>query len=197
MKTAIVILNYNSEEDTIRYVKEIENFKCINTIIVVDNLSPKPNTMEKLETLKSEKVHVIRSEKNGGYSYGNNYGLKYLENLNENFDYIVISNPDVSVKENVFDNCFKELNENEKMAVVAPRMLNGEGIAIRRSSWKIRKPGIDMVNSTRLTQILFYPIFRKGEYSEEEFKKDKLKLEAVSGAFFVIRQDVFKKVRIF
>lgn len=197
MKTAVIILNYNSVKDTTRYVKEIENYNCINTIIVVDNLSTEPNTMEKLEELKSEKVHVIRSEKNGGYSYGNNYGLKYLENLNENYDYIVISNPDVSVEENVFESCFKELQENEKVAVVAPRMLNGEGVPIRRSSWKIRKPGIDMVNSTRLTQILFYPIFKSGEYLEEDYKKDKLKVEAVSGAFFAIKQNVFKDVRIF
>ena len=37
MKTAIIILNYNSKEDTIRFVNEIKDFKVLDKIIVVDN----------------------------------------------------------------------------------------------------------------------------------------------------------------
>ena len=122
MKTAVIILNYNSENDTIRYVNEIEQYNCINTIVVVDNFSTNKDTMEKLLLLKNEKVHVIQTTKNGGYSYGNNQGLKYLDSLNEKYDYIVISNPDVEVKEEAFLACFKELEENEKTAVCTPRM---------------------------------------------------------------------------
>lgn len=124
MKTAVVILNYNSRNDTIRYVHEIKDYECLDTIIVVDNKSSNENEFEELEQLKSEKVHVISSGKNGGYSYGNNVGLRYLENLDENYDYVVISNPDVEVKEEAFRACFKELEENQKVAVCSPIMQN-------------------------------------------------------------------------
>ena len=197
MKTAVIILNYNSKKDTIRYVNEIKDYEVLDTIVVVDNNSSNPNEFEKLEALKSEKIYVIKSDKNGGYSYGNNFGLKFLENLNENFDFVVISNPDVEVKEEAFRECFKELETNEKTAVCAPIMLDGNGVHIRRSSWKIRKPGIDMINSSRLNEILFYYLFKKGEYPEEEFKKEKLEVECVSGAFFAIKYDVFKKIGYF
>ncbi|MCI8309533.1 MAG: glycosyltransferase family 2 protein [Clostridia bacterium] len=197
MKTAVIILNYNSENDTIRYVNEIKNYNCIDTIIVVDNNSTNINSFEKIKNLENEKIHVIKSDKNGGYSYGNNYGLRYLENLAEKYDYIVISNPDVEVKENVFESCFKELEENNNIAVVAPKMIDKNGNHIRRSSWKIRTPKIDMINSTRLNEILFYKLFKSGEYTEDDFKQAKLNVEAVSGAFFTIKFEVFKKIRFF
>jgi hypothetical protein len=198
MKTAIIILNYNSEEDTIRYVNEIKDYSKLSTIIVVDNNSTN-NGFEKLESLRNEskKIHVIKTDKNGGYSYGNNFGMRYLDSLNEKYDYIVISNPDVEVKEEAFNACFEELEKNKKIAIVAPKMVDKDGNHLRRSSWKIRKPGIDMVNSTRLNQILFYKIFKNGEYKEEDFLKDRLEVEVLSGAFFVIKYDVFQKIRIF
>lgn len=197
MRTAIIILNYNSKKDTIRYVNEIKEYKCLNTIIVVDNNSSNQGEFEELETLKSENIYVIKSDKNGGYSYGNNFGLKFLETLNQDYDYVVISNPDVEVSENAFEGCFKELEENEKVAVCAPIMLNGNGEHIRRSSWKIRLPGIDMVNSSRLNEVLFYKWFRNGEYKEEDYKNSRLEVECVSGAFFVIKYNLFKQIGYF
>ena len=95
MKTAIIILNYNSKKDTIKYVSEIKDYKVLDTIIVVDNNSSNQNEFEDLKKLENDKVYVIKSDKNGGYSYGNNFGLRFLESLNQNYDYVVISNPDV------------------------------------------------------------------------------------------------------
>ena len=195
MKTAVIVLNYNSEEDTIRYVKKIEDYNCINTIIVVDNFS---ENGDKLFSLKSNKVYVTKTNKNAGYSCGNNFGLKFLEKLNEKYDYIVISNPDVEVPEKTFEACFKELDQNLQTGICSPRMYDKNNKPIRRSSWKIRTPAIDMVNSTRLTEILLYKLFKSGEYKEEEFDKNsRLKVEAVTGAFFVIRYDLFKECGYF
>ena len=105
MKVAIVILNYNSEEDTIKYVESIKDYKNLNKIIVVDNKSTNEGAMAKLKILENEKVEVIQSDKNGGYSYGNNFALKYLDKQNEEYDYIIISNPDVSVTEEAINKC--------------------------------------------------------------------------------------------
>lgn len=124
MRTAIIILNYNSKKDTIRYVNEIKSYECLNTIVVVDNNSTNSGEFEDLEQLKSDNIYVIKSDKNGGYSYGNNFGMTFLETLNQNYDYIVISNPDVEVEEDAFQACFSELERNEKVAVCAPIMLN-------------------------------------------------------------------------
>ena len=197
MKTGIIILNYNTADDTAKYVNKIKNYSVLDKIIVVDNLSSENNCMEKLNKLKNDKIYVIRAEKNGGYSYGNNFGIKYLKKLNEKFDYIIISNPDIEVAEEAIKKCIEFLEKNKKAAVCAPKMIDSNQNPVRRSSWKIRKPLIDMINSTRLTEILFWWAVRKGEYSFEDYKKSELKVEAVSGAFFVIKYDVFEKCNFF
>lgn len=197
MNTGIIILNYNSTDDTIKYVNKIKDYNILNKIVIVDNLSTESNCMEKLNKLKNDKIHVIRAEKNGGYSYGNNFGIKYLESLNEKFDYIIISNPDIDIKEDAIETCINFLEKNEKAAVCAPRMVDGNQNPSRRSSWKIRKPTIDMINSTRLTELLFWWVVRRGEYSLQDYEKPELKVEAVSGAFFVIKYDVLKKCNFF
>lgn len=196
MKTAIIILNYNSEQDTIRFVNEIKDFKSLDKIIVVDNLSPNDD-FENLKALENDKIDVIKSERNGGYSYGNNYGIKHMESLNDTYDYVIISNPDIHIEEDAIKTTLEFLEKNEKAAIAAPKMLNKEKKPIRRSAWKIRTPGIDMINSTRTTQILLHPFFKRGEYSETDYTRDVLLVEAISGAFFAIKYDIFKEIGFF
>lgn len=76
-------------------------------------------------------------------------------------------------------------------------MLNGEGKPIRRSAWKYRTFGREVVHSSRILELLFYKILRDGEYSEEDYKNNVLKVEAISGAFFVIKKEVLDKINGF
>lgn len=197
MRVAAIIVNYNDVEDTIRFVNEITNYNIINRIVVVDNMSTTIGAFEKLKQLASSKVKVLQADKNGGYDYGNNFGIKYLQQQNEEYDYMIISNPDIEVEEKAIIHCLKVLEENSKIAVCAPRMFNREEKPIRRSSWKIRTFGLDVIHSTRLLEVLFYKVLRNGEYSEEEYKKEVLKVEAIAGAFFIIRYKVLKDIGLF
>ena len=194
MKTAIIVLNYNSEKETEEYVNKIKEYNILDKIIVVDNMSTTIGAYENLKKLKNEKVDVIQSERNGGYSYGNNYGVHYLESLEEKYDNIIISNSDIDVEENAIKKCIKVLNSEKDIGVVAPRMYNGENKPCRRSSWKKRTPYLDMINSTRILEILFLKKLYAGEYSEEDYKKEKLQVEAIAGSFFVIKYDVLRQI---
>lgn len=196
MKTAIIVLNYNDYKNTKKYVEIIKEYKNIDKIVVVDNLSPNGD-YEKLLELKSDKIIVLKSEKNGGYSYGNNYGIKYLDSQNEKIDNIIISNPDVYVTEDSIQKCLDELNSNEKTAVVAPCMRYSDNKIARRSSWKMRTYFRDVIHSTRLFELLFYPVLRNGEYSSNDYKNNKLKVECIAGSFFIIKHDIFKEIGYF
>ena len=79
MKVAMIIVNYNDSEDILEYVGKIREYKTIDRIIIVDNKSSKEGELEALKTLENDKVKVIESDKNGGYAYGNNFGISYLE----------------------------------------------------------------------------------------------------------------------
>lgn len=197
MKVAVIVVNYNDVEDTLNYVKKITEYEIINRIVVVDNMSTTNDALEKLKVLQSDKVDVISSEKNGGYSYGNNFGIKNLESKGEIYDYYIISNPDIEVSENAIQKCVEELEKNEKTAVVAPRMFNSADKPIRRATWKFRTFRRDVVHSSRILEVLCYKVLKNGEYNEEDYKNERLKVDCISGAFFIMRRNVYEEINRF
>lgn len=72
-------------------------YDSIDHIVIVDNLSP-DGSFRQLQSMAGGKVDVIQSDKNGGYSYGNNYGAVYLIDKYM-VDILVIANPDVEFTE--------------------------------------------------------------------------------------------------
>lgn len=197
MKVAAIIVNYNDAEETAEYVKKLREYETIQRIVVVDNVSTASNTMPILRQVENEKVVVLQSDKNGGYSYGNNFGVAYLEEQKEQYDVLIISNPDIEIEESAIKRCLDVLKNNEKVAMVAPRMYDAKNSPIRRSSWKMRTFWLDVIHATRFLELVFYRKFRKGEYSEEEYAKELLQVEAISGAFFMVKYDVFKEIGMF
>jgi len=195
MKTAIIVLNYNSEKETEEYVNKIKDYKILDKIIVVDNLSTTIDAVKYLKKLENKKIKVIQSGKNGGYSFGNNCGIHYLETLNEKYDNIIISNSDIDVEEIAIERTIEFLNSNSKIAVVAPRMYDANNNPFRRSAWKIRTFGLDFIHSTRVLELLFYSKLCSGEYSKKEYEENKeLKVEAIAGSFFAIKYDILKEI---
>lgn len=194
MKIAAIIVTYNDLDNTKKFVKDIEEYSIIDRIVVVDNMSTTISAFENLKKLENDKIKVIQSEKNGGYDYGNNFGIKYLDSLNEKYDYIIISNPDIEITKRAIEHCLEIAKNDNKIAVIAPRMFDKDNKPIRRSSWKIRTFALDVVHATRILEIIFYNILRSGEYSEDDYKKEILEVEAISGAFFIIRYDVLKDI---
>lgn len=194
MKVATIIVSFNDSDCTTKYVEKIEKYNLIDKIVVVDNMSTTTGAFENLKKLECEKVKVLQSDKNGGYDYGNNLGIKYLQNNNEQFDYYIISNPDIDVSEEAIRKCLDELEKNESVAVAAPRMFNKDMKPIRRSAWKMRTFGLDVIHSTRVLELIFYKLLRNGEYSSKEFEKDILEVEAISGAFFIIKSKILNEI---
>lgn len=197
MKVAVIIVNYNDAEQTVSYVNKIKEYKNIQRIVVVDNLSTEINTMAILRSINNDKVIIIQSDRNGGYSYGNNFGINYLKKIKEEYDYIIISNADIEVEENAINKCLQILEENKNIGIVAPRMYDSENQPIRRSSWKIRTFGLDVIHSTRLLEFIFYKKLRDGEYSNKDYEEKLLQVEVISGAFFIARYKAFEEVGFF
>ena len=194
MKLAVIVVNFNDEEDTLKYVNQITEYEIIDKIVVVDNQSTVPNCFEKLQTLKSEKVDVIQSDKNGGYSYGNNFGIKYLKEQGLEYDYYAISNPDIEIENNTFQKLIQFLQRSQNVAVVAPKMLNSNNQRIRRSAWRFRTFKRDVVHSSRILELLFYKTLKDGEYLDSDFENESLLVDCISGAFFIIRKNVYDEI---
>ena len=119
-KIGVVVLNYNDALTTINYVKQIKEFDVIDHIVIVDNCST-DDSFEQLSNMASGKVDVVESNRNGGYGYGNNYGVQFLVK-NYNSKYVAISNPDVEVSKETVVGCMDYLIRNPNCAVAAPMM---------------------------------------------------------------------------
>lgn len=97
MKAGIVILNYNTSDETIKLAKLLEQYKCFEQIVIVDNGSL-DEEVKKLRGIQSDIISLIETERNGGYSYGNNIGYSILAETE--VEIIFFSNPDVYIEEN-------------------------------------------------------------------------------------------------
>ena len=197
MKVVSIVVNFNDEEDTKKFLEMMNKYEVVDKILVVDNKSTKKDSYENLLLYKSSKIEIIQTDKNGGYNYGINYGIKYLESRKENYDYFIISNPDISIEENAIKKVIDILEKNDNYAMGSPRMYDKNMKPIRRSSWKKRTYLRDVVHSTRFLELIFYKVLRNGEYSSNDYKNSILEVEAISGAFFIVKNKVLKEINYF
>ena len=116
----IVILNYNTPNDVLECVESIKKSTTVDyKIYIVDNCSTDGSYKLLLENYEGDTgVKVLTSDCNGGYSYGNNIGIKCA--CNDSCDYILISNPDIVYFDKSIDIMYDTLTQNADVAVVGP-----------------------------------------------------------------------------
>ena len=194
-----VILNYMNYSLTAHLVDNIK--KSIvgydeYGILIVDNASPN----ESYEILKKQfdgvkDVFVIKNNMNQGYAKGNNFGVKYIEKNFSECKYVAITNPDVEFFDNTdLGKILKKLESNTMIASIAPiHLLNG-AFNQKAIGWKRPKGFDDIFTSFALTNFFFSRIY----YKSFKIEPDRVSyVEVLSGSFFIIKLDVFKKVGYF
>src|SRR5438067_321606 len=109
MKTvAIIIINFNTEKDTIECVKSLKKvssneYKIL--VYVIDNKSPRPESAEYVDkhlhdiSIQNASIKFIQTSENLGFAGGNNVALKQA--LDEKADYIMLLNSDTYVDKNL------------------------------------------------------------------------------------------------
>ncbi len=178
----ILVLNYNDAVTTTSFVNSVKNYSCVRKILIVDNHS-KDDSLESLKALENERVVVIDSGENKGYGAGNNFGIRYLNDHYQS-EYILLSNPDVIVEENVIAELEKFLRNNTNYAVAAPFMLNSKGVKQYNTAFRIPSKweyilSIDLL----LTKIKGSFYYKKIETENKKIKD----VGSVSGSMFMMR----------
>ena len=120
MDLSIIILNYNNKN----LVKELlNNFKELNLkysyeIIVVDNAS-----YDGIDEVVKQfpDIKFIQSEKNKGFAYGNNLGIKKAKGK-----YIMICNPDLAILSNAIDIMYEYMESNKEVGLAGLRLINAD-----------------------------------------------------------------------
>lgn len=165
---AIVILNYNSLEETRSLVKSIRihERKCNPYIYIIDNAS---NDAALLKNEEYDKCKIILLKDNNGYAAGNNYGIRKA--IEDGFDYIVIANSDtVIINDNTIYSLIMEMTRNNAH-IIGPKILD-----------KNRKE-----SSGAGTVSIFGKV-------RDEFTKSITWCQCIIGAFFVLDKELIKNV---
>ena len=125
---AVVILNYNTFEDTVVCVDSIKKYTACSSykIFVVDNASPdKSGQLLISKYAQEDKVQVLASGKNLGFSGGNNIGIRAA--LEDGFEYVYLLNSDIILQNDAFAFMQKAFASNKDVAVVGPSIYNPKG----------------------------------------------------------------------
>lgn len=116
---AIIILNYNSFEDTQREVNSLLNEGISQqSIYVVDNHSKDRKEIEKLGLQKQ--INYILSDYNGGYAFGNNLAIKNA--IEDGKSYFLLLNPDIEISRSTISQLYSDLKEFPDIGIIGPRI---------------------------------------------------------------------------
>ncbi len=213
MRTAAVILNYNDPKATMDAVRRISGFGCIDNIVVVDNASTDDSreliggfldglNHRETDTEREDDIYhrymLVLSDRNGGYGYGNNIGVRYAYEMLES-KLCLIANPDSVFGEELIkrmQDCF----EDEDVAV-AGAVMNTGGIcssekdtdnvwhqpasaAFMLSAWPLRGYVGELLNSGPVLKKLFRS---RLNYPPEHFSRgDSAEVDCVHGSLLMV-----------
>jgi len=134
-KVAVVTVNFNTEQDTIDFLKSLQHVKTPDIsldIVIVDNGSKEVFKLP--GNLKEKNIILILSDKNTGFSGGYNIGIK--EALKHGADYILIVNNDTIVDPDMIKNLLSVLESKPEIGVTTPKIYFAKGHEFHKDRYK-------------------------------------------------------------
>ena len=183
-----LVLNYNDPSTTQEMVEAIKLYKTFNYILIIDNHST-DNSFEYLTKAFETDKHVIvkRTQKNGGYGYGNNFGVRYAKKQ-LNAKYVLLSNPDVRFSEKMVESLLKLMKSKNAAIVSGRQKMNSK--FIDNPGWKIPSAFQWTLIETRFHDYAASKYY----YPKKYFDVDYTKVDCVRGANFLLDTDKFLEV---
>lgn len=116
-KVSIIILNWNSADDTIECVRSVQEVTYPNfDVVIVDNGST--DRSEKNLRNAFPEIRIIQTGSNLGYAGGNNIGIRHA--LGNKADYVLLLNNDTIVARDFLDKLVLEAESSDKIGISAP-----------------------------------------------------------------------------
>lgn len=196
MKTALVVLNYNDADNTLKVLGKTADYDVFDKVIVVDNDSNDDSRIRlKSYCEDNEKIYFVENHENKGYGAGNNIGIFVAKKLG--MDLALIANPDTEFEERVIKVLKSAMEKNVDIGICAPLVETNDVYGSREnvlkgaSCWPMR----DFLHSLAENGPICRRIFTKALHYDRNFYNAKIrKVGAVLGALLMVRVDAFIKV---
>lgn len=187
---SIIIVNYKVEQNLYVCLESIK--KHINNtkyeVIVVEN---DPGTNLTKELKKFPFVHYIKAEKNKGFGAGNNLGARHAKG-----EFLFFLNPDTKIEKGSIDSLLKLFKE-ETTGAVAPLLLDPKKKPYEKQGTLKMSP-INVLFSLSFISKYFPNNSIANKFWLRDWNKKTLKeVDVVPGTAFIIRKELFKKLKGF
>lgn len=199
----VVILNYNVGKDAINAAKSVVNTAENQNyhIVIVDNCSTKHGEHDLLINLCRDVCNcdLLFLSSNNGYADGNNQGMLYLREKYP-IDYFVIMNPDVEISvEGTIDRLIGAVVGTSYCGVqpIVWTKTNKLQKEYQTSVRRVYKYVDCLIESNFLTKRLFYKSARNQVFFNRRPYSESFAFEVPSGAFFIMKSDIFSKIGFF
>lgn len=179
-RVAVIVLNYADYNTTEKCVTSLLKLDVNLQIVVVDNKSPNDSYRILKEKFKKTNVIVVESLKNGGYSYGNNFGIKEALKYNDSLEYIAIMNPDVVIEDSsIFKEMIDDFAKYDQYEAIIPVMIENRKKLVERSGWILPS----------LKQRIFARTFLEDKRKPQITMDGAYRIvDAVHGSFFIVKR---------
>lgn len=188
-RLSIVIVNYNTRDLLRACLRSVESSqeKPELELFVVDNAS----TDGSAEMVASEFpwARLVRSDRNGGYAYANNLGLRQCKG-----EYLLLLNPDTELSPLALRQMTDYMDQHPEAGVVGPKLVRLDGkldLACRRS---FPSPRVSLYRMLGLSRL--FPRSRQfGQYNLTYLDPDQpAEVDSVVGAFMMVRAGAVRQV---
>ncbi len=181
---SVIIVSYNKPELLRHTLLSLKSYHHHNLeIIVVDN-----SDKEDVESLiNQEFTDVIykRMEYNIGFGRANNIGFQLSKG-----DYIAFFNNDLVFKEDVLSSLVKELEEDQSIGIIGPKLLNKD-LSLQYSC--CNTPSVIDIIKAEIWGDLSIKGWCLTEWDHNQIKT----VDYISGALMVMRRDLIEKNGLF
>lgn len=190
--TGIVILNYQAWNMSLRCMKSIVKTTDMQQtkIYLVDNASTvlMPQKVDKY--IRKHQIVFLQSWKNGGYSSGNNIGIRRA--LLDGCGTILITNNDIVFCSHAIEEMAGYLKEHPDTGIAGPMVLD-EKKQIQRSCCSKKTEMKEILQVFTAAKFLFQKQFRK-YYCLDQNPKEGRDVYYVSGCCFMMSAECAEKI---
>ncbi len=200
-KLSIVIVSFNTAKLTIDCIKSIyKHTKNLDfEVVVVDNGSS-DKSLKELKKLSYLNLKIIESKTNLGFGQGNNLGIK-----SSSGQYILLLNSDTLLVMDILKDMVDWMDKNPKIGVLSCALKNKDGsiqgsggyfpTPLRVFSWLTFLEDLPLISNIIKP---FHPMHLKSPiWKNEEFFNKEDERDWVTGAFMLIKKEVFKVAGMF
>lgn len=182
LTASIVLFNEDPEvlHQTIECFLNIENFQT--KLYLINN----SNNNYFHSHLIDNKIEYLESKKNLGFGKGHN---KVLDRITSNSDFHLVLNPDITFSKDVVGELIKELDKDDQMSLIAPKVLFPDG-RFQYSCRRYPKLSEMFFRRVPLFKNLSKSILDKGIYSDKNLDEP-FYAEYLTGCFHLYKTKDF------